>query len=90
MENGHDQNEVKILESQLMDIHATIAEGAKIKSRVKWWEEGERSTRYFYQFEKIHGKHKLWDKIIDHDENILKGTENVQKVQVKFYKHLYT
>ena len=89
-ENDHDQGEFKILESQLMDIHATIAEGAKIRSRVKWWEDGERSTRYFYQLEKIHGKDQLWNRIIDHDETILQGTDNVQKVQVKFYEDLYT
>ena len=41
-ETGHDLGEVKVLENQLMDIHATVAEGAKIRSRVKWWEEGER------------------------------------------------
>ena len=50
---------------------------------------GERPTRYFYQLEKIHGKDQLWDKIIDQDENILQGTDNVQKVQVRFYKDLY-
>ena len=88
-ETGHDLGEVNVLESQLMDIHATVAEGAKIISRVKWWEEGERSTRYFHQLEKIHGKDQLWDKIIDQDENILQGTDDVQKVQVRFYKDLY-
>ena len=88
-EAGHDLGEVKVLESQLMDIHATVAEGARIRSRVKWWEEGERSTRYFHQLEKIHGKDQLWDKIIDQDENILQGTDDVQKVQVRFYKDLY-
>ena len=75
-----------------MDIQATVAEGAKNRSRVKWWEEGGgggRSTRYFYQLEKIHGKDQLWDKIIDQDENILQGTDYVQKVQVRFYKDLY-
>ena len=50
---------------------------------------GGRSTRYFYQLEKIHGKDQLWDKIIDQDENILQGTDYVQKVQVRFYKDLY-
>ena len=88
-ETRHDLGEVKVLENQLMDIHATVAEGAKIRSRVKCWEEGERSTRYFYQLEKIHGKDQLWDEIIDQDENILQGTDNVQKVQVRFYKDLH-
>ena len=88
-ETGHDLGEVKVLENQLMDIHATVAEGATIRARVKCWEEGERSTRYFYQLEKIHGKDQLWDEIIDQDENILQGTDNIQKVQVRFYKDLH-
>ena len=76
-----------------MDIQATVAEGAKIDLGSNGGGGGggggRRSTRYFYQLEKIHGKDQLWDKIIDQDENILQGTDYVQKVQVRFYKDLY-
>jgi hypothetical protein len=34
------------------------AKAAKIRSRIKWAEEGERSTRYFFELEKNREKIK--------------------------------
>jgi hypothetical protein len=39
------------------------AEAAKIRSRIKWAEEGERSTRYFFELEKKQGENKMWNRI---------------------------
>ena len=48
--------EIEIYRSKLRKIYTDMGEGAKIRSRVEWWEEGERSTRYFHQIEKRKGK----------------------------------
>ena len=40
-------------------------EGARIRSRLQFWEEGERSTKYFHNLEKRNGKNKSWDAILD-------------------------
>ena len=66
-----------------------MGEGVKIRSRVKWWEEGERSTRYFHQLEKRKGKEQLWKSIMDNEGNIVNGTDNIQEIQMQFYKKLY-
>ena len=66
------------------------AEGAKIRSRVNWYEKGETSSKYFHNLEKRKAKEKLWEGILDRDGNYKEGTENVINRQVEFYKELYS
>ena len=40
------------LENLIKKYYSQKAEAAKIRSRIKWVEEGERSTRYFFELEK--------------------------------------
>ena len=61
-----------------------MGEGVKIWSRVKWWEESERSIRYFHQPEK--GEKSIEDSMHDNELNIVTVTNNMQEVQVKVYK----
>jgi hypothetical protein len=50
----------KILELENFNnkYYTLKAEAAKIRSRIKWAEEGERSTRYFFELEKNREKIK--------------------------------
>ena len=82
-------SEIEICKGELRKIFNDMGEGMKIRSRVKWWEEGERSTRYFHQLEKRKGKEQLWNSIKDNEGNIVTGTDNIQEIQVQFYKNLY-
>ena len=49
--------------------------GFKIRSRVRWYEEGEQSTKYFHSIEKTKAKNKDFVKILDENKNIKSGTE---------------
>ena len=84
-----DNCERKRIETEIKQIHATKTEGARVRSRVNWHENGESSTAYFYNLEKRKGKEKLWDGILDCDGNMLYGTEKILERQVQFYKELY-
>ena len=86
----NDSDEVNSLKIELKDIHEKWGMGSKVRSRARWWEDGERSTKYFHSLEKKNGKEKSWSKIIDEDGSILYGTKAVQRRQVKFYKSLYS
>ena len=85
----NDTEELQLLQKEYEVIHSKEIEGARIRSRVKWWEEGEKSSRFFHSLEKRNGKDKVWDKILDRDGNYIFGTDKVQKTQVEFYKALY-
>ena len=46
-----DASVVNNLECQLSSLISKEAEGAKIRSRAQWFEEGEKPTRYFFRLE---------------------------------------
>jgi hypothetical protein len=55
-EREGDSDEIKQLEMKLKNLYEEKGQGAKIRSRAKWWEEGEKSTKYFHSLEKKKGK----------------------------------
>ena len=83
-------SELNDLQKQYDETQSKIAEGARVRARIKWWEHGEKSTKYFFGLEKKNGKEKSWDKILDEQGNIVSGNSNIQARQVRFYKELYT
>ena len=80
-------NEIK---KELHDIYKKRGTGDKIRSRVKWWEEGEKSTKYFHSLEKSRGKDKLWHEIKDKNGELMHETCKIQQCQVEFYRELFT
>ena len=86
----HDPVKLNNLKLEHQNILAEKLEGARIRSKLKWWEDVEKSTNYFYGLEKRNGKNKAWDKILDEDDNIIYGTKAIQARQVRFYKKLFT
>lgn len=49
--SNNDRQKLNTLSTKLDEIYLRKAEGAYIRSRVKWMEEGERSTSYFCRLE---------------------------------------
>ena len=72
-------DKLKLIEHETVEISAQIKqlegliknyyEAAKITSRVKWAEEGEKSTRYFFNLETMLGQEKLWYRVKTPDGN---------------------
>ena len=62
----------------------------EIRSRVQWFQEGEKPTRYFHNIEKYKGSDKSWEKIINTSGETVTCTNEIQKVQVDYFKTLYT
>ena len=50
--NETTENELNKIRSSLKEIDDYKLKGAIIRSRVKWIEEGEKSSKYFYNLEK--------------------------------------
>ena len=74
---------------KLRDIYSKDARGSFIRSRAKWAEEGETSSRYFHSLEKKRAKDKLWDAILDDSGQEVTGIRNILDVQKNYYKKLY-
>ena len=86
----YDSHKLHELESNLRDILDEESNGAKVRSRVNWFEEGEKPTRFFHALEKTKSKGKSWERILDKNGQIVEDEVDIMKVQVDFYKDLYS
>ena len=46
-------NNIITLEQHIKDIYEKKTESALFRSKCKWYEEGVKSSKYFFQLEKI-------------------------------------
>lgn len=80
---------IESLHHELNQLYVHKSEGARIREKVQWAQEGEMSSKYFHNFEKAHALGKMWTKIKDKDGNIMSGIDNILKTQVEFYQNLF-
>ena len=72
-----------------MEIEKVKAEGAIIRSKVKFIEEGERRTQYFFGLEKFNYiKKHIWKLILDNGK-VVTTNEEILKETLTFYEKLY-
>ena len=74
---------IESIENALCKMNAEKAEAARIRSKARWFEQGETSTKYFHNLEKYHGQNKLWFKIKTREGKTETTTEAILKEQVK-------
>ena len=85
-----DGSEIKNAESKLLSIVQREAEGAKIRSRAQWIEEGEKPTRYFFRLEKKRAEKNNFASLFDQN-GIEKTSQNdLENILVNFYTKLYS
>jgi len=81
--------EINTTEAKIEKIIKNQTEGARIRSKIQNYEDGEKSTKYFYNLEKRNHENKNI-KILVNDEGIeLNSLSEIMKEEVKFYKSLY-
>lgn len=72
---------------ELQKIHE--AKGAQVRSKVKWIEDGEKNTKYFYNLEKTRAKHNIITRLEDQDGQIITEQGLILKKQVDYFSSLY-
>ena len=83
------QNKVEIVKKKLEIKTLEEATAAKIRSKVKWIEEGEKCSRYFLALEKHRGVNNTVFKINDENGNIKKQGPDIVKVFAKHFSRVY-
>ena len=78
--------EVKLKLEQI-SMHKT--EGAMIRSKARWCEQGERSTRYFFNLEKRNHSNNYITKLKVGDSTLVTPAE-ILKEELRYYQNLYT
>ncbi len=70
-------------------IENVSAEGARIRSKVNWIQNGEKSTKYFLNLEKHRGKQRGMIRLKKENGEIVTEQQEIMNEQVKFYRNLY-
>ena len=66
------------------------ARGARIRSKINWYENAERSTKYFMGLEKVWSANKTLNKVINDKNEIITDQKQILKEQRLFYQKLYS
>ena len=90
--NPHNKNirlELQRATARLKKIKLTKTKGAILRSKVRWHEEGERNTKYFYSLEKRHHDIKTVSKLKVGDNCYIEDQFEILKEEKKIYESLY-
>ena len=93
-QNDAECNEIMQLlddsEKKLEDIYDFETAGAIIRSRAKWAEEGEKSTKFFCNLEKRHTEKKNIYMLKNANGSLIVNPQNIMKELHGFYSSLYS
>ena len=74
----------------LEELETEKAIGAMVRSRVRWYEEGEKSTKFFFNLEKHNYVRKFIRKLHTNDGYIVTNREEILEYTKNFYINLYS
>ena len=76
--------------SQLAALDSLAAKGAEVRSRIRWVEEGESSSAYFFRLEKKRSTDRLISALRDPDGSIVSSPSALCASLRSFYSFLFT
>ena len=82
--------EIWDLECSLSSVALREAEGAKIRSRGKWFEEGEKPTRYFFHRENQRAAKNSFDSLFHSQGEETSSQTDMESILVDFCKNLFS
>ena len=84
------QEEYEQIKAALEEIDEYKTEGLIIRSKINWFEKGEKSTKYFLGLENSHFKKKHMCKLQSEDGTVTTDNTEILKLQRQFYEELYS
>ena len=87
--HDYDITRLKLLEDELRMSISEEIKGAAIRSKIQWFEEGERSTKFFFSLEKSRQNKKIMRQVLTDKGIIVSSQEEILSEQAKFYSRLY-
>ena len=91
-EDETDENieKLAILRASLEDYLKLKVEGAAIRARVEWVEEGEKNSKFFLNLEKHRSQNKTISQLKLANGDILTESSDILNEQYRFYNELYS
>ena len=88
-----DKKQNELLENSKLELEEKMYEkigGSMFRSKVRWYEQGEKSTKYFFSLEKARYNAKACYCIVDEYGKIVYQQDEILQVQQRSYKDLYS
>ena len=80
---------IELLKYQLKNKFQERTQGAIVRSRTQWYEEGEKNSNYFFNLEKRQSSNKTIHRLRLSDNTITQSPDKILAEQKQFYKNLY-
>ena len=90
MEKQQITEEIGIINSQRDEISKYKTKGAIIRSRARWYNDGEKNTKYLLNLEKRHLKQKTIKCLHLSDNEVINTDEEILKEAKSFYQSIYS
>ncbi|KAL9983775.1 hypothetical protein ACROYT_G006002 [Oculina patagonica] len=84
-----EQKEHEHLKTELRNIHEKRAEGAIFRSKVRWIQEGEKPTNYFFNMERRNFNKKVISEIAITEGYVTNDEKKIMEEIKSFYENLY-
>ena len=81
---------IKMLKEELEKIIEHRTKGAILRSKSKWYNEGEKNTKYFLSLEKRHFKQGTISQLKRNDNTLITSDNEILSECKLFYEHLYS
>lgn len=81
---------MKTVQNDLLVYYNFKLQDTIVRSRARWVEEGEKSTKYFLNLEKRNKSLSVIYKLVDENDNVLVGNDDILHYIRDFYASLYT
>ena len=92
MDKELNEDNIDLYQKTKMDLEELEREQAlsiMFRCKARWAMEAERNTKYFYSLEKLRHNARTCAVLIDDRGALVKGTDNILKLQREFYRKLY-
>ena len=84
-----ERKEYEHLKTELRHIYEKRAEGAIFRSKVRWIQEGEKPTKYFFNMERKNFNRKIISELIVADGGLTVNENQIMDEIKLFYENLY-
>ena len=88
LESSNNLRKYESFKNNLELIYDHIAEGVRLRSKCDWYEQGEKSTKFFLNLEKQRGNQNRIRKLIANEKEINSETEILNQIKL-FYETLF-
>ena len=87
--NREENNLMQETRTELEELVMEKTKGIMFRSKAKWYEEGERNTKYFFSLEKAKYNAKTCYRILNEEQQEIEDPYQILEYQRNFYEKLY-